>query len=257
MRCYSQVYKTSNRAFVRCLQRSTPSPTIAALVLFFLPWIDISCQSKTIATQSGFQMLRGDYTSIPQKFQHKKETLDEQGRKTGGSEMSIETKRSNLDEHAKATQSPGATWAIFGSFSLLAVGALCCVLQWFIRKPGIRLMSLLLPCLAACFFAIQLARGSPGQSAFQAYKESTQQPDVSSEGKTPQELVELGVAKMWSDAIKDMALYVRWPLYAVGGAFSWRSACKTDPPRRGKWSHTGVCLMTTGHGRCLLFLSCR
>ena len=195
-------------------------PAITALVLFFLPWIDISCQSKTIATQSGFQMLRGDYTSIPQKFQHKKETFDEQGRKTGGSEMSIEIKRSNLDEHAKATQSLEATWAIFGSFSLLTVGALCCVLQWFIRKPGIRFMSLLLPCLAACFFAIQLARGLPGQSAFQAYTEATLLPDLSSEGKTPQELVGLGMAKMWSDATKDMALHVRWPLYAVGAAFS-------------------------------------
>lgn len=36
--------------------------TLAALVLFFLPWIDIQCSNRTVATQSGVQTIYGGST---------------------------------------------------------------------------------------------------------------------------------------------------------------------------------------------------
>ena len=35
---------------------------LAALALFFMPWLDIQCSGKSIATQTGFQTITGDAT---------------------------------------------------------------------------------------------------------------------------------------------------------------------------------------------------
>ncbi len=36
--------------------------SLAALALFFLPWIDIQCSNRSMATQSGFQIITGEGT---------------------------------------------------------------------------------------------------------------------------------------------------------------------------------------------------
>ena len=36
--------------------------SLAALVLFFLPWVDIQCSEKSLATQTGLQVITGDGT---------------------------------------------------------------------------------------------------------------------------------------------------------------------------------------------------
>ena len=51
--------------------------TLAALILFFVPWLDIQCSGKSLATQSGVQTILGKGTAS--EFQH---SLDKPGKKT-------------------------------------------------------------------------------------------------------------------------------------------------------------------------------
>ena len=41
------------------IQKINIGTTLAALVLFFLPWIDIQCSQKSFATQTGIQAIYG------------------------------------------------------------------------------------------------------------------------------------------------------------------------------------------------------
>lgn len=41
------------------IQKINLSSTLAALILFFLPWISIQCSQKTVATQTGIQAICG------------------------------------------------------------------------------------------------------------------------------------------------------------------------------------------------------
>ena len=45
--------------FHTMIQKLNIGTTLAALVLFFLPWIDIQCSQKSIATQTGIQTIYG------------------------------------------------------------------------------------------------------------------------------------------------------------------------------------------------------
>ncbi len=49
------------------IQKLHIGTTLAALFLFFLPWIDIQCSNKSVATQSGVQTIYGGCTTATQE----------------------------------------------------------------------------------------------------------------------------------------------------------------------------------------------
>lgn len=84
--------------------------SLAALVLFLLPWVEIRCSQKTVVSQSGLQMITGSLTVAPDF----KADWEEDGRK-------LPNGRSK--EHALDS-------SITVAFALcLAVGAFCCALM--------------------------------------------------------------------------------------------------------------------------------
>lgn len=73
--CPSETPSEQSPAFAPTASRrpwyrlASPTFLIGAIVLFFLPWVDIRCSAangeKTIASQSGFQMICGGYSLHP------------------------------------------------------------------------------------------------------------------------------------------------------------------------------------------------
>ena len=66
------------------IQKLHIGTTLAALFLFFLPWIDIRCSGKSFATQSGIQTiygggsLAGEMEAFSEKYQDSEESKDEE-----------------------------------------------------------------------------------------------------------------------------------------------------------------------------------
>lgn len=50
----------------RMIQKLNIGTTLAALALFFLPWIDIQCSGKSFATQTGIQTIYGGGSPSPE-----------------------------------------------------------------------------------------------------------------------------------------------------------------------------------------------
>jgi hypothetical protein len=62
------------------IQKLNLASTLAALVCFFLPWIDVQCSGKSMATQTGFQAVIGS-TSAGEGAKAMKEATEPMGLK--------------------------------------------------------------------------------------------------------------------------------------------------------------------------------
>lgn len=65
------------------LQKINLVTSLAALILFFLPWIDIQCSNKSMATQTGIQTIYGGGSPAQDMEAFEKEG---RGRRSGGSD---------------------------------------------------------------------------------------------------------------------------------------------------------------------------
>ena len=65
------------------LQKINLVTSLAALILFFLPWIDIQCSGKSMATQTGMQIIHGGVSPAQDADAFEKERS---GRRGGGSD---------------------------------------------------------------------------------------------------------------------------------------------------------------------------
>lgn len=65
------------------LQKINLVTSLAALMLFFLPWIDIQCSGKSMATQTGIQIIHGGVSPAQDMEAYEKEG---RGRRGGGSD---------------------------------------------------------------------------------------------------------------------------------------------------------------------------
>jgi len=116
--------------------------TFAALVLFFLPWIDIQCSNKTIATQSGVQTIYGGST-----ISKELEGFADKGK--------MRNTTSNKEE------SMGVSILVGVAFTAV-IAAFCAALLAFRGMPGVSSHAVGILCAAALVsISLQLMIGFP------------------------------------------------------------------------------------------------
>ena len=135
-----------------------------ALPLFFLPWVNISCNDRVIGSQSGFQTCYGG-SSIDPKL---KKLAEEPAQKAPG----------GLRPNGAKDRAPASVLSLIYGAALLIGGVLgiLCVFSVIARTPtwhnalawstGTHLLSLGFGALAFLFLALQMAVGFPVEHEF-------------------------------------------------------------------------------------------
>lgn len=124
---------------------------LAALVFFFLPWIDIECSGEKTATQTGFQTITGEATPTPQALA-KNVRMDRSSEPLGRSYLAV--------------------FALVGIVSAVAIGFASLISA----REGLAGTAALLCGLAFLCLAGQMLAGFPAEKAFIERLQEEQRP---------------------------------------------------------------------------------
>ena len=138
------------------------SSAIVALILFFLPWVDVNCNGTTLLSQSGFQASIGSGSLNPQ--------LDEMSKNSsnaGNSKKDVE----------KSKESLGVAVAVLLSFFCL-LGSVVCFIKVQKGNSGLDGIGGVLALAALVLIIIQLIAGFPVEDSM-----GSSAPDKSESGQ--------------------------------------------------------------------------